>query len=942
MNLYATWDGERSSPSCVPRLFSATLQRLVLGREVAKDLSSVVIAAKLQGSKRVLRSNEIEVALPPCGPPEAELQLTISLQYPHALKRGASRLQLMVQRRRRYKQRTLRGYKTLAVGLIDMAEVLQHPVLQHPVEGARVLPLHRGLKDPALPVAEIRLNSLSSQPVDHEAKPKATDRSPDMDNYSEEEDESFSSEQEGSDDALPAQELFYEEEELRKVKKARRKLPASASARQPNIKQKFVALLKRFKVSDEVGVSPPHPTPWVPAGAPMGAVGQVSRARMRAVAEDLDELYDTLDLLNGSDSGAEPDDTDSVRSTPKPRLRPFFEGLSQSSSRTELGALGRDGAGSSTQGGTAEVGAPHKGGGRPPEDGGQDPEVLEAGGDPEPPLEPGGVPEKLKTPLRGSRGEAASPTQGGAPPRERQHPGVPGERRGSSDLERSPELPAGTHFVARLLRREQKGPLVAAATGAELQGALGALLARIQRYCRCNAAAPPPVRLVLVGAQGAQSHLLRGLVRLLGTRGPAWLRYLRVLPVPLGPQAVAQHLGALDGRYGAAFLEPAWRELFGRSEAPATEPFDVVGRIMGYVAGASVTHQLPVAEAMLTCQHKFRDEGSYQKFVPFVGVVKVGLGEDPPPAAGDGDEGPALSLAVPSTSPPGGPGVLRDAGATPPSSPSMAAANTGGDALGLQVDFWVAPGGAAGGPAQGPPRERAAPPKSSLRGSFRSLAVTRLPPPGEAPGATLALSVVTTGKSRRGEGAPMGDTLGTGGATLALSVVTTGKSRRGEGAPMGDTLGTGGATLALSVVTTGKSRRGEGAPMGDTLGTGGATLALSVVTTGKSRRGEGAPMGDTLGTGGATLALSVVTMGKSRRGPGLFLGKRPREPAPDGKSLVVEGINRLICWSRHPRGLLRVTVDGVEWDDVKFFQLAAQWPTHVKYLPVGLFGEQPP
>lgn len=32
-----------------------------------------------------------------------------------------------------------------------------------------------------------------------------------------------------------------------------------------------------------------------------------------------------------------------------------------------------------------------------------------------------------------------------------------------------------------------------------------------------------------------------------------------------------------------------------------------------------------------------------------------------------------------------------------------------------------------------------------------------------------------------------------------------------------------------------------------------------------------------------------------------------------------------------------VSVDGMEWNDVKFFQLASQWPTHVKYLPVGLF-----
>lgn len=40
--------------------------------------------------------------------------------------------------------------------------------------------------------------------------------------------------------------------------------------------------------------------------------------------------------------------------------------------------------------------------------------------------------------------------------------------------------------------------------------------------------------------------------------------------------------------------------------------------------------------------------------------------------------------------------------------------------------------------------------------------------------------------------------------------------------------------------------------------------------------------------------------------------------------------------------VLLVNIDGVEWNDVKFFQLAAQWPTHVKYFPVGIFGYTKP
>ncbi|XP_062305336.1 phosphofurin acidic cluster sorting protein 1-like [Osmerus eperlanus] len=299
MNLYATWEVDRSSPSCVPRLFNLTLKKLIMLKELDKDLTSVVIAVKLQGSKRILRSNEI--LLSSAGLTETDLQLTFSLQYPHFLKRDANKLQIMLQRRKRYKNRTILGYKTLALGLINMAEVMQHPS-----EGAQVLGLHSQLKDAPVPVAEVRVYSLSSQPIDHEGpKVKMSDRSPDIDNYSEEEEESYSSEQEGSDDPIHGQYLDDEEDEVRK-KKPRRKLQSSASiTRQPNIKQKFVALLKRFKVSDEVGFGLEH----------------VSREQIQEVEEDLDELYDSLEMYNPSDSGPEMEENDSIRSTPKPKLR---------------------------------------------------------------------------------------------------------------------------------------------------------------------------------------------------------------------------------------------------------------------------------------------------------------------------------------------------------------------------------------------------------------------------------------------------------------------------------------------------------------------------------------------------------------------------------------------------------------------------------------------
>ncbi|XP_060111057.1 phosphofurin acidic cluster sorting protein 1 isoform X3 [Heteronotia binoei] len=856
MNLYATWEVDRSSPSCVPRLFSLTLKKLIMLKEMDKDLNSVVIAVKLQGSKRILRSNEI--VLPVSGLVETELQLTFSLQYPHFLKRDANKLQIMLQRRKRYKNRTILGYKTLAVGLINMAEVMQHPS-----EGALVLGLHSNVKDVSVPVAEIKIYSLSSQPIDHEGlKSKLSDRSPDIDNYSEEEEESFSSEQEGSDDPLHGQDLFYEEDDLRKVKKTRRKLTStSAITRQPNIKQKFVALLKRFKVSDE----------------------HVSREQIREVEEDLDELYDSLEMYNPSDSGPEMEDTESILSTPKPKLKPFFEGMSQSSSQTEIGSLNSKGSlgKDATSPMEASIGDKMKPSrSKNADDSLNEADMLEGNeqdmfGDSTATLV---IPEKIKTPMKTSKGELqsmASPSKmdsavhtprqkRSTPLKERQLSKPLSERTNSSDSERSPDLGHSTQiprkvfydqlnqilvsdaalpeniilvnavdwqgqYVADLLQ-DQKRPVVCTCSTVEVQAVLSAILTRIQRYCNCNSSMPRPVKVVSVGGQSYLSAILRFFVKQLANKTSDWLSYMRFLIVPLGSHPVAKYMGTVDSRYGNMFQDSAWREVFGKAEPPVAEPFDVVGRIMQYVSGASVTHQLPVAEAMLTCKHKFQDEDSYQKFIPFIGVVKVGLIEDSPAATGEGDDTPVISLTVPSTSPPSTSGLARDVTATPPSSPSMTSGlavmgspnSPYGDVIGLQVDYWLAQ--PIEKKKEGEKKDASS--KNTLKSVFRSVQVSRLP-----------------------------------------------------------------------------------------------------------NSGETQPSG--------TMAMTVVTKEKNKKVPTIFLSKKPKEREVDSKSQMIDGISRLICSAKQQQTMLKVSIDGVEWSDIKFFQLAAQWPTHVKHFPVGLFGSKP-
>uniref|UniRef100_A0A8C9Z1Z1 Phosphofurin acidic cluster sorting protein 2-like n=1 Tax=Sander lucioperca TaxID=283035 RepID=A0A8C9Z1Z1_SANLU len=796
MNLFATWEIDRSSPSCVPRLCSLTLKKLVVLKELDKELNSLSIAVKIQGSKRLLRSNEY--VLPPSGMMETDLELTFSLQYPHFLKRDANRLQIMLQRRKRYKNRTILGYKTLAVGVINMAEVMQHPT-----DGGQILGLHSNVKEAPVRVAEISVYSLSSQPIDHEEGSGQADRSPDMDNYSEEDDDSYSSEQEASDDAVHAQDLYDEDDEVRKPKKSRRKMIRTTSmTRQPNFKQKFVALLKRFKVTDEVSVK-----------------------RIIEVEEDLDLLYDSLEVYNQSDSGPEMEDNESVLSTPKPKLKPFFEGMSHSSSQTEIGSI------HSQKSQQRELSWA-----RNKDDSVTDTTLIRF-----PALSViyfkllVFLPSLSKVENRLQRRPRSTSMK------DRQNSKAQSDRTSSMESECSPDsrlivprksvydqlnqilisderLPESIilintmewqgQYVSELLH-EQGQPIVSTCSAADVQAAFNTIVTRIQRFCNCNAQTPPTMKVAVAGDQSYLSTILRFFVEQLANKTPDWLSYIRFLVIPIGSHPLAKYVASFDSRFNSIFMDTAWRELFCRTERPTSDNIDVAGRVVQYLVGANVSHQFPISEAMLTYKQK--------RLFPITEF------------AVDSDDAMGVNTSILSSpTPPSAGPYGKEIGGTPPQSPSVSTALSGAgspcsgsEVMGLQVDYWT---------WQGPEKKKEGEKrdvglKNTLKSNFRSLQVSRLPCGGElTPPPSMAMTVVTKEKNKK-----------------------------------------------------------------------------------------------------------VI-----------FLSKKPKEKELDSKSQVIDGISRLICTAKHQHTMLRVTIDGVEWNDVKFFQLAAQWPTHVKHFPVGIFGYTKP
>ncbi|XP_014602199.1 PREDICTED: phosphofurin acidic cluster sorting protein 2 isoform X1 [Polistes canadensis] len=821
MKLFATWEVDRTPPNCIPRLCSLTLTRLVILRPLGSDLTSIIIAVKMQSSKRTLRSNEM--IIPTGGMLDTELELQFALQYPHFLKRDGNKLLILLQRRKRYKNRTMLGYKTLAEGVINMAQVLQK---QMDLELELISDKAEKYGGHSVALARVSVIALSSQPVDHDKRLINDPNERLCPEYSDEEEE-FSSEAEAEgSDSEPTLEVHR--------RKSRGKIPTNA--RQRNLKQKFIALLKRFRVSEDLDHDQEE-------------IGQ----KLSGGDMEIEELFDELEDL--SDSGPELD-TMSVSSTPKPSLRPFF-----SSSRSLLtpphSVVTRGEADNNTMSTVNQ----HYIGSQPakdkqhigniPSERGVDRQSddssrrADSDSHPEnwtdheandPPSIVAGSPPKSEQPNKNDSSDRRSRLF----TRDRGTPGSSKSKKHSLSVDLKPSGdsssseprkvlveqlsrvlpddslpeavslisladPGGAVLAARLQERNHK--VLTTASPADIRATFTCLVTRIQKFCNSSAKPPSPIKVVIAGGDSFVNAVLRHYVELLSFKPPDWQNYLRFLVVPLGSNTLSKYLSSVDAKYSVLFGDE-WKELLEREGGGASEG---AARVSEYVAATNTTLLLPIAEAMVT--YRETDDSS-QIFIPFVNDVRVGCPDSSSSTSVDLEESNVtMSGSPPSLPPPGLSMTIPPPGRlTPPSSPNVGQPiREGWEPVELQLDYWSKQ-------IQG---EKG---KNTLRQAFRVLHVQRLPPLGEAPGHHLSMNYTTKEKKQK-----------------------------------------------------------------------------------------------------------IMRLGK----------KKEKEKENEPKSQTVDGVTRLICSAKTHNIPLRVSIDGTEWYSVKFFQLSAQWQTHIKTFPLALFDYTP-
>ncbi|CAI9730390.1 Hypothetical predicted protein [Octopus vulgaris] len=772
MKLFATREIEKSSPSCVPRLCSLTLTRLVVQKPLENDLTSIIIAVKMQGSKRVLRSNEILV--PPGGLLECELDLSFSLQYPHFLKRDGSKLQVMLQRRKKYKNRTMLGYRTLAVGEVNMSQVLQRAV-------DKELNLYSDLKEQSTVVAQVIMLSLTSQPVDHEDNgtrkhpvSSDVDRSPDIDNDSDDDEaQEFNDQESSSNDELSDSEgMMLVEEGRPRPRKTSRGQIRPVTSRQRNFKQKIIALLRRFKASEEALDSEADHELVDPDHNP----------------HDIEDLLGDFDDL--SDSGPELD-TLSVTSTPKPQLRPFFTDrgnlieMADIPKASPVKSLSEDN---------------YK---RPDSDTHAEQADQELDIHSSPSYHDGNArdqrselfPNQKPSPQHKANAFQRERSFSYRERQKKQHK-LEDRRNSTGQVEQVPRKvlldqlsSLGSNSEDRLpdcflmvntaewqgqflIQKCQDKPLklISTCTSADTKAVVNFLVTRIQKFCNSNSKSPSPIKIGVAGNDGYINSILRPYVEQFSSKSPDWQHYVRFLVIPFGASSIGKYLANIDSVYSSLFTDNSWKETFEKSENQKLDSQEIYNRISKYMSNANYLLPIAIGEAMVTYKGRNSDEESTQIFIPFISEVKIGS-PDYLNASVDIEESvtcPTLSGSPPSQVAPTE--KTKDGHHTPPNSPNVSlmspsqsqqsvpasaalpfltATTQSSEYMELQVEYWTLASKSETSDKDRINKKESN--KCSLKTAFRSLHVYRLPPaPSEMPiSAGFCMGVVTKEKKQK-------------------------------------------------------------------------------------------------------------------------------------------------------------------------------------------------
>jgi len=464
---------------------------------------------------------------------------------------------------------------------------------------------------------------------------------------------------------------------------------------------------------------------------------------------------------------------------------------------------------------------------------------------------------------------------------------------------------------------------------------------------------------------------------------------------------VAGWMGVHDPVYASLFChESGWKELLEKAEPSHNDVTEMVSRIEQYISqcGPNIMH-LPVAEAMVTYKEKSLDEESSQVFVPFISDVRVGAGDSftnwslscgsggTGSGAGASFEDESMAIAAfnainastsssaAAMSPPsggvsdvkaghhgvgGGSGGVGGGGSgyvrlTPPSSPHVgnsafsvltsspiSSKDRADEAMDLQLDYWTVVNNnqsigslSSSNQAAGSSDNAAA--SAAPSGVIGASSASYVTPGGGVLAGASSLANQSTLST------PV--TSSSSAATTSLIPANSASEDQSSNKPT--------KTSAVASLSGGASGASGGATgSAAVLGVADSGMKYSIKSSIWFMQIQRLGLNSSLLSSSEATASQILQMDQLQQQPTfsmqyrlkekkqktvMRLGKRKdKERGELAEISKVEGITRLICLSKG-QSPLKVFIDGLEWQGVKFFQLSSQWQTHIKYFPVATF-----
>ncbi|KAI6189930.1 hypothetical protein M3Y97_00061500 [Aphelenchoides bicaudatus] len=613
MRFFANLDTIRENNYTVPRALSMTLIRLTFFKNLEVG-NNIVISVRLQGNKRTLRSNDISCNVEPGA--RIDLDISFVIQYAHFMKRKRNILEILIQRRKKYKNRQIPGFKSLATGILNLDEIFQ-------MSGSREIKIF-GKADDAndVCIASLVISHCKSVAVQQNIK-SMKNQTKDSEDDEEIVDES------SSDSEVDYLDV---EQTSRMANSVSRKRRSHKKTNQKNaIKQRLVKILKRFKEPEE--------------GNAALSRGNTASSIRKPTTRELEEIFQELE--NISDSGPEVDvDKLSIRSNPRPGLhRPFF------GSKTDILPIIDDTPHSAEESDTESE---------------KSSDIENAN------FEESTTENKKK--LSTSNSIENTPQSSSQQSTQRVKHSLTARSLNVSSLEiKAIENPPSLAELLSRLDSEAPTSIVApnvwicssadfpwlskvdfgqlkkarildCATQVEIRAVVQSIISRIQKFCNSNSVAPPPTLIGIYGTDRHISYLLRAYVDYLQNKpAPEWISHLR-FAVLCPPISALGRLLAQNSDTGQ--IEAAWRSLaktasvFESGEGTASDLQEFEEILCNSMAAASNLAEnrllnLPIGEVMLQCAQQIdpslqnasmaNESGNgSQVFVPFLSEIHLG------------------------------------------------------------------------------------------------------------------------------------------------------------------------------------------------------------------------------------------------------------------------------------------------------------------------------